>query len=453
MRKMKSGGVKGKLLFVIVLAAAAFAAAGVGFPKEATDSETVVMPVFEDVTDENRVYIETVYTEGYMFPGGNGDFGAGSYMTASETAFVALRLYESRSSLPPSFDTYYTMQDAYIDKALEYGIWPEISASGEQPITAEDAAAVLAQFAEDATGAGITQLKSLDGYAYAGSILKLYDLGITTGKNAAEAFSPQRLLTRGEMAELVTKLIKPETRMSISLPDYSAMQEKLTSMMSGYDGDWSLFFEDYETGAAFSVNSHQVFSASLIKLFVIQTVYQRIADGLMSDSDGLEEQLRRMITYSDNDAWYNVTRRISGGTHSAGMAVVTRTAAAAGFADTGTFYLDHPGNYNYTSVNDCGRYLEMVLDGELVSQEYSARVLELLKQQQILHKIPAGVPEGVQTANKTGELDYMQGDAAVVYAPSGTYILVVIADDLVNTGIAPEQIRDISRYVYDFLNN
>ncbi len=453
MKSKRSSGVKGRLLFIIVLAAAAFCAAGIGFPKQTDESAEPVMPVFEDVTDENRTYIETVYTGGYMSPSGGGDFGTANAVTASETAFIALRIYESRSSLPYTFDTYYTMQDAYINKALEYGIWPEISASGEQAVTPGDAAAVLAQFAEGEQGAGIARLKSIEGYAYSDSILKLYDLGITTGRNAAEAFSDSRALTRGEMAELVTKLIRPETRMSIAVPDYGALRENLSGMMSGYDGDWSLFFEDHETGTAFSVNSHQVFSASLIKLFVIQTVYQRIADGLMSGSADLEEQLSRMITYSDNDAWYNVTRRISGGTHSAGMAAVTRTAAAAGFGDTGTFYLDHPGNYNYTSVDDCGRYLEMVLDGKLVSPEYSARILELLKRQQILHKIPAGVPEGVQTANKTGELDYMQGDAAIVYAPSGTYILVVIADDLVNAGAAQAQIRELSGYVYDFLNN
>ena len=435
-----------------VLSVSAVVVSCIWFAAEVNDPDGSFMPVLADVNDDNRVYIETVYSEDLMKPSGGGSFGTENGMTASETAFVAVAVYEKLMGLPRSYETYYMMMDDYINKALEYGIWPVISASGEEPVTREDAAAVLAQLAEDGGGAGYTELKSLSGYDYAANALKLYNLGITLDKNAAYAFSPEIELKRGEMAELVTKLLKPETRMSISMPDYEALRSELESMMSGYDGDWSLFFEDYETGSSFSINSHQVFSASIMKLFVIQTVYQRIHDGLMRDSEELEELLYRMITYSDNDAWYAVTRRISGSTHSAGMAIVTDTAEDYGFSDTGTFYLGYQGNYNYTSADDCGAYLEMLLDGEIVSPEYSEKILDLMKQQQILYKIPAGVPDDVQTANKTGELDYMQGDAAIVYAPSGTYILVVLADDLTNAGNAQAEIRELSEYVYNYLN-
>ena len=134
------------------------------------------------------------------------------------------------------------------------------------------------------------------------------------------------------------------------------------------------------------------------------------------------------------------------------MAYVTETAAETGFKSTGHFKKGKRKNYNFTSVEDCGNYLHMVLDGKIVSADYSAKILDLLKQQQLRHKIPAGVPEDVKTANKTGELEYMQGDAAIVYAPSGTYILVIIGDELSNTGMAQEQIRQLSRTVYEHIN-
>ncbi len=38
-----------------------------------------------------------------------------------------------------------------------------------------------------------------------------------------------------------------------------------------------------------------------------------------------------------------------------------------------------------------------------------------LKAQQLRSKIPDGVPSGVQTANKTGELDTVENDAAIVF--------------------------------------
>ncbi|MGM9937931.1 MAG: serine hydrolase, partial [Candidatus Ornithomonoglobus sp.] len=93
-----------------------------------------------------------------------------------------------------------------------------------------------------------------------------------------------------------------------------------------------------------------------------------------------------------------------------------------------------------------------ILDGTIINPEYSAKILDLLKRQEVLHKIPAGVPEGIETANKTGELEYLEGDAAIVYAPSGTYILVIISQDMDDPGIAQSQIRNISSAVYNFRN-
>lgn len=449
----RSGSCIHSVIKIAVFTVAALVVSCIWFSADVTEtSDQVFMPVLTDVTDENRVYIETVYQNDYMKPSGGGAFGVNDDVNASEAAYVAVAMYENGSGIERSYSDYYLMQDEYINKAVEYGIWPDIGTEAGMPITREEAGAIFAGLVADGAGAGYTELKSLEGYAYGEEALKLYNLGITVDKNAGDAFSPDQVITRGELAKLVTMILKPETRMGITMPDYEQLKNDLTGMMSGYDGDWSLFFEDYETGSSFSVNSHQVFSASIIKLFVIQTVYQRIHDGLMSDSAELEELLARMITYSDNDAWYAVTRRISGSTHSAGMAIVTEIAADYGFADTGTFYLGYQGNYNYTSVNDCGAYLDMLLDGEIVTPEYSEKILDLMKQQQILYKIPAGVPDEVQTANKTGELEYVQGDAAIIFAPFGTYILVVIADDLVNTGNAQTQIRDISEYVYNYLN-
>ena len=46
----------------------------------------------------------------------------------------------------------------------------------------------------------------------------------------------------------------------------------------------------------------------------------------------------------------------------------------------------------------------------------------------------------------------MQGDAAIVYAPSGTYILVIIGDSLENAYGQIDKFTDLSKTVYDFLN-
>lgn len=236
-------------------------------------------------------------------------------------------------------------------------------------------------------------------------------------------------------------------------PDYTTLRAELESMMSGYSGDWSLYFEDNASGEQIIINNHQVYSASLIKLFVAETLYQRMYDGRLADSDNIEELIRRMITFSDNEAWKSLAKTLGGGNYMAGMHSVTETAQAEGFSLTGQFMQGDRKNFNFTCVEDCGVYLRRVLRGELISPEYSEKILSLLKHQEVLHKIPSGVPEGIETANKTGELEYLEGDAAIVYAPSGTYILVIISQDMENTGNAQLQIRELSTKVYDFLNN
>lgn len=235
-------------------------------------------------------------------------------------------------------------------------------------------------------------------------------------------------------------------------PDYAAMETELTDMLSQQQGDWSLYFEMHDTGDVVSINSHQVYSASLIKLFVAQAVYARINEGIMSDSDTVESLLSRMLSYSDNDAWTELARRIGSGSYSAGMQNVTTLAQQIGFGDTGTFYKGAHKNFNFTSVNDCGTYLRMLLNGEIVSPEYSEKILEKLKAQAHLQKLPSGVPEGIETASKTGELEYQQGDSMIVYAPSGTYILVLIGDGLSDSYGTIPFFGQVSETVYKYID-
>lgn len=236
-------------------------------------------------------------------------------------------------------------------------------------------------------------------------------------------------------------------------PNYSALTDILKLQISEYQGDWSLYFEDISRGQVIVLNSHQVYSASLIKLFVAQAVYNEIAAGTMDNTAAVNEEISRMITYSDNNAWQSLARRLGGGSYMYGMERVTEIAADEGYTESGQFMKGDKRNFNFTSVSDCGMFLHRLLNGEVVSAEYSQKLLDLLKQQEVLHKIPAGVPDGIETANKTGELEYIEGDAAIVYAPSGTYILVIIADSLDDADLAQPQIRDVSETVYNFLND
>lgn len=435
---------------VIIFAVLCFA------PKMDNTDDIRVMPVFSDLDNENRHYIETVYMNGIMSDQGGGLFGADAGCTAAEAAYAQVWLYEWKNDMGHSYEEYEAGSDEYIEKAKEYQIWPDIGKSSAEEITKTDAAAILAMVVDenDPDIGSETDYWAIQDNPFKDYIVKLYNKGISADIKIKKAYSQEEIISRGDMAKLITMILSPDVRLKEldTAPDPLGLEPILSGMISEYEGDWSVYYEDYESGDKVVLNNHQVYSASLIKLFVIQAVYQDIADGRLSDSNAIEDNLARMITYSDNNAWSSLARTLGGGDYMYGMQRVTEIAQNAGFTSSGQFMQGSRRNFNFTSVEDCGTYMHRVLSGEIVSPEYSERILDLLKRQEVLYKIPAGVPEGVETANKTGELEYVQGDAAIVFAPSGTYILVAIADDLSSEGTAQQQIRDISAAVYNYLN-
>ncbi len=78
-----------------------------------------------------------------------------------------------------------------------------------------------------------------------------------------------------------------------------------------------------------------------------------------------------------------------------------------------------------------------------------------MESQKYRERIPGGVPGGVTVADKPGWLtvaegdgENVQNDAAIVYGPKSTYILVITT-----TGSTTQPLADLSRQVYDYLQN
>lgn len=105
-----------------------------------------------------------------------------------------------------------------------------------------------------------------------------------------------------------------------------------------------------------------------------------------------------------------------------------------------------------TSAEDCGSLLEKIYKGECVSREASEFMLDLLKKQEVIWKIPEGLPEGIRSANKTGETDDQQHDIAIVYGEQTDYIICIMSEKISSEDTAVQNIRDISRIVYQYLN-
>lgn len=87
----------------------------------------------------------------------------------------------------------------------------------------------------------------------------------------------------------------------------------------------------------------------------------------------------------------------------------------------------HLGLNNQTSAFGMMKLMEAVYRSEMVSDSSRAEMLEILKRQHYNSMIPAGLPEDVVVAHKTGSITRIAHDAAIVIPPdSPPFVLVIL---------------------------
>ena len=284
----------------------------------------------------------------------------------------------------------------------------------------------------------------------------------------------------------------------------SFTDEKLTSLLAqiqaslpASNGDWAVYVCDLKTGSEGSINDHRMQAASLIKLYIMGAVYENY-DALIAQygQDTIDASLYSMITVSDNDAANALTTYLGSGDSSAGMQIVNNYCLAHGYTTSsmGRLLL-HSNEFgdNYTSVENCGKLLKMVywdgylqkipenrdtdekttesdLQSEQVTENiasteddtdeittenttaltpHASDMFALLCAQTRRHKVPAQLPDGVRTASKTGELDDVENDAAILYDTDNDLIIVFMSEHLSDCGAAQSTIASLSRQIYD----
>lgn len=252
------------------------------------------------------------------------------------------------------------------------------------------------------------------------------------------------------------------------------LEPQLESMLSSYDGEWSVYVKNLDTDEVISINNKPMYSASLIKAFVMAKTYEDMdlvlenqAEKMKAepDSPAVQEKvydlLWNMITVSDNESCNELGRlQDEKSDFLKGAESVNEYLEKEGYDDTSYQSTLHPsrspvlslGEHNTTTAEDCGLLLERIYKGECVSAAASEDMLELLLNQKNTTKIPSGIAADVTVANKTGETDTNQHDMAIVYGPKTTYILCVMSEGFKSADQAVENIRKISGVVYNYLN-
>lgn len=234
-----------------------------------------------------------------------------------------------------------------------------------------------------------------------------------------------------------------------------ALQELVDDFCAAQQGQWDVLIASLNTDSRGAArigmeDGQAMISASVIKLFIMATVYEQIEAGLLSH-DAVYRSLYSMITISDNYATNQLIALLGNGNAEAGMTTVNTYAAKLGCDSTqlNRLMLDDNGLQNYTSAADCATLLQMIYEGSCVSAAWSAEMLELLKSQTVCNRIPAGVPAEASVGNKTGDLTGICcADVGIVFSPVGDYIICAICNAPTNDYAAAEAIVSLSSQVY-----
>lgn len=267
----------------------------------------------------------------------------------------------------------------------------------------------------------------------------------------------------------------------------SPLEETIRGLIADYpDGVVAVAVRDASTGRSVDIESDRIFhAASTMKVPVMIEVYRQASLGrfqlsseievnnsfrsivddtpyrIEDDSDDeiyehlgedlpISELVYQMITVSSNLAANLLIDFVSADSvQSTIERLGTRhMKVLRGVEDIKAYSL---GLNNTATAADLALLLELLQSGEAVSERADAAMIDVLLDQVFNEMIPAGLPEGIDVAHKSGWTSTVNHDAAIVYPLRGApYVLVVMTEGLGDEK-ASRLTADISRAVYEHL--
>lgn len=238
---------------------------------------------------------------------------------------------------------------------------------------------------------------------------------------------------------------------------------QISTLLPQNNGTWSVYVCNLLKNTEGAIHEQPMQAASLIKLFIMGTVYENY-DSITGQytKESVDSLLHSMITVSDNDAANTLVTYLGQGNSDTGREKVNQFCQAHGYTSTtmGRMLLESAENGdNLTSVKDCGAFLKEIYQicngtAQNASLSHAENMYYLLKLQERKNKIPAQMPDGVHVANKTGELTNVENDVGIIYDTAKGVDLVVcfMSQDVTDTAAAQSSIASCSRMIYGYYN-
>ena len=283
----------------------------------------------------------------------------------------------------------------------------------------------------------------------------------------------------------------------IALPA-QPLKDALRERIGNFPGTVSLYAKNLDSRAAIGIReTSPVRTASTIKLPILLAVADQVAAGkakwtelltvrpedkvsgsgiIGSEfSDGVQLPLRDvahlMMVLSDNSATNMILERFTADAVNAYLDRIgikttrsmrkvrgdgTQLKAPEGWSAAGRLPENQKYGLGVSTPRDMVTILEMLEHGEIVSPEASREILAIMKRCQDATGVRRKL-SGVTIANKTGALDALRSEVALVYSKTGRIAMAITVDDIPKIDYTPDNagallIADLARILVDGLH-
>lgn len=218
----------------------------------------------------------------------------------------------------------------------------------------------------------------------------------------------------------------------------SLIREKVDGMPK--NTKWAVSVRDLNSGRMANVNADsKMEAASLYKLFLLAPLEKKISADYWKSSLGkqsISSCVTAMIQVSDNECANSV------GTYT-GWKTVDVLNQSLGFTNTTVNTKDG----NKTTAREVSELMYRLQNSQLLSDKARRLVFDALYDQKYRDGIPAGCGQECLVGNKTGEIDDVRHDTAVVTHGGAKYIVTIMS-----TNGSWKQIADIAHTVDGAMN-
>src|SRR5690625_4290540 len=261
--------------------------------------------------------------------------------------------------------------------------------------------------------------------------------------------------------------------------NFTELKSHIEQEITGMSNRFSIYIETGE-GSIASHESEKRRAASLIKLPILMEGFRQLQAGKVNKdslvyidnsmrvggngvisylSNGhicsIQNLLELMIIVSDNTATNMLLDRLQ-------IDLVNALANSVGCKDTviERKLMDTTakaaGLDNYTSAKDMVILLKTMYENNgLFSRKSQLHMLKILGNQQFTHKLPlyAEEKDGISIYNKTGELEGVEHDVAIIEAKGHALYAAVLSEGIHPNAEGQKHISNIGRYLMEYMKN